>query len=59
MNGFCDWCEEPATMKHGIDNEICDACDERLLHEAAEEWERNMSQQERDGWRRARDAGVD
>lgn len=62
MNGFCDWCEEPATMKRthlGREHDICDACDEKEESRAGAEWEANMSQRERDGWRRARDAGVD
>ncbi len=58
MNGFCDWCEEIATMKRG-DDDICDACDERLEHEAADEWERSLSPEQCRAWQRARDAGVD
>ena len=38
MNGFCDWCEEIATMKRGEDD-ICEACDARLLAEEASEAE--------------------
>ncbi len=62
MDGFCDWCEEPATMKRedfGRSCDICDACDAKIEARLVDEWERSMSRAERKGWMKARDAGVD
>ena len=58
MNGYCDWCEKPATMQRG-EADICDACDERLEERAAREEERSMTRRQRMGVMRAREAGVD
>ena len=58
MGGFCDWCEEPATMTRG-DAEISEACDERIEAREADEWERGLSREECLAWQRARDEGVD
>ncbi len=62
MDGFCDWCEEPADRKRnwfGHDSEICEACDDKIEEREAGEWERGLSRAECLDWQRARDAGVD
>ncbi len=58
MDGYCDWCEEPATHKRG-EHEICDGCSDLLEERVAAEEAHHMTRRERLGWMRARNANVD